>query len=619
MCGICGVFTPDGAAARPEFETAIARMTQLMVRRGPDTSGSWVDAGGRARFGFRRLAVIDPSPAGDQPMLSADGRSAIMLNGEIYNFRELRAELEGKGRRFHTRTDSEVLLAALAEWGHDALPRLNGMFAFAWYDGERRSLLLARDHAGIKPLSYFVHPRGDGLAFASRYDVLAHTPWGRPGPIRAEVMDLYLRLQHLPAPYALLENTFQLEPGHSLTVSADGRRQKRCWWRIPSDPEPDLRGAPALDALAGALDAAVRRNRIADVPLGVFLSGGVDSPLISALAREQTGSDLEAFTIANPDWRQDEGADAKRYARTLDVKLCLHDATGEEAVAAVNDVREAQYEPFADYSILPTLLVSHLARERVTVALSGDGGDELFFGYERPLSLLRGGKDFRLPWLVRLAKYALTSRASQHRPSDVIVHRSAGDYYLNVNTRVSAGELKLLAPGLPGLPADFRLYDSGPYRGDLALANFSRRAEFEGQLQRGLKKVDMASMHHSLEVRVPMLDREVIDVSLRIDPFDCLRDGQRKAVLRDLLARHVPGDIIPKPKRGFAVPLGDWLRGPLRETAEQAMFAPALLGTGMFDRRGVDRYWRQHLTGEHDNKWGIWTLMSLSWWLERNP
>jgi asparagine synthase (glutamine-hydrolysing) len=618
MCGICGVITPDGAAAQPEFAAAVARMSVLMTRRGPDAHGAWLDPGEHVRFGFRRLAVIDTSPAGNQPMLSADGRSAIVMNGEIYNFQELRAELESHGHRFHTRSDTEVLLAALQQWGHDALPRLNGMFAFAWYDGERRSLLLARDHAGIKPLSYFVHPRGAGVAFASRYDALLRTPWGRPGDIDPETLNLYLRLQHLPAPFALLENTYQLEPGHSLTIRADGKMQNRCWWKLPDAPQPDLRGPAALDALAAALDSAVRRNRIADVPLGVFLSGGVDSPLISAIAREQAGAGLKAFTIANPGWRQDEGPDADRYARVLDVELLRHDATGEEALAAVSDAREAQYEPFADFSILPTLLVSRLARGRATVALSGDGGDELFFGYERPVSLLRGGKDFGLPWLARIAKYAFGRSALGPRQSDVIVHRSPGDYYFSVNSHMSAAAVRKIAPGLTTIPRDFDLYESGPYRDLLQLANFSRRAEFEGQLQRGLKKVDMASMHHSLEVRVPMLDREVIDVSMRIDPFDNLRGGQRKAVVRDLLARHVPREIIPEPKRGFAVPLGYWLRGPLKETAQQALFAPALLGSSLFARSGIDRYWKQHLSGQHDHKWGIWTLMSLSWWLERN-
>lgn len=618
MCGISGVYDPRGAIAPAAARDAVARMTARMTRRGPDSGGAWEDADGRAHFGFRRLAVIDPTPAGDQPMASADRRSALVMNGEIYNFRELRRELEAHGHRFRTQSDSEVLLAALTQWGHAALDRLNGMFAFAWYDAASRSLLLARDHAGIKPLYYAIHASSGAVAFASRLDAVLDAPWQRPAGIRADTLLLYLRLHHLPAPYTLYDGVHQLEPGRSVTVHADGRVEQRVWWQFPDEPTPDLRGDAALDALAGALDAAVRRHRIADVPLGVFLSGGVDSPLVSAVAREQAGEQLEAFTIANPGWAQDESADAARFARALNCRQNVREASGEEALAALSDVREAQYEPFGDFSILPTLLVSHFARERVTVALSGDGGDELFFGYERPLSLLRGAPQLAWPYPARVARYAIQRALSSTRPSDVPMHRTAGDYYFEVNSRLRREELARIAPPLTELPEDFVLYDSAKFRGSAGLANFSRRAEFGGQLQRGLKKVDMASMHHSLEVRVPLLDREVIDVSLRIDPLEALARGERKGALRSLLARHVPAGIIPTPKRGFAVPLGDWLRGALRPMAESALNSPALLGIGCFDAAGIRRYWQRHLSNEADAKWGIWTLMTLSWWLERN-
>jgi asparagine synthase (glutamine-hydrolysing) len=550
-------------------------------------------------------------------MLGADRRSALVMNGEIYNFLELRRELEQLGHRFRTHADSEVLLAALTEWKLAALDRLNGMFAFAWYDGASGALTLVRDHAGIKPLYYAVHAASGAVAFASRLDALFDAPWGRPGALRGDALHLYLRLHHLPAPYTLYEDARQLEPGHALTIHADGRHETLEWWRLPPEPQPDLRGDAALDALAAALERAVRRHRIADVPLGVFLSGGVDSPLVSAIARDQAGDQLEAFTIANPGWAQDEGLDAERYARALRLRQVRHDAIAEETEAAVDDVREAQYEPFADFSIIPTLMVSRLAREHVTVALSGDGGDELFFGYERPVSLLGAARQFGWPYPVRALRYAAQRSLSATRPSDVPMHRTAGDYYFAVNSRLRAEDLAGIAPALRDLPDDFGVYDSGPYRGALALANFSRSAEFHGQLQRGLKKVDMASMHHSLEVRVPLLDREVIDVSVRIDPLDALTRGERKPWLRALLARHVPAEIIPAPKRGFAVPLAQWLRGPLRATAEAALTSPALLGVGCFDGAAIRAYWRRHLSGEIDAKWGIWTLMTLSWWMER--
>ncbi|HEY1434574.1 MAG TPA: asparagine synthase-related protein, partial [Thermoanaerobaculia bacterium] len=513
-----------------------------------------------------------------------------------------------------SKSDTEVLLAGLDRWGADVLARLNGMFAFAWYRLDDRSLLLARDHAGIKPLHYFVRPGGGGLAFGSQFNVLLQTPWGDPGAVRDDVLALYLRLHYVPPPYGLLANTWQLEPGHFLRLSPGRPLENREWWSLPREVEPDLFGADGLETLAATLDAAVRRQRIADVPLGVFLSGGVDSPLVTAVARRQTGPDLKAFTIGTPGWSQDESEDARGYGRRLDVDFRLHPVSGEQALAAIAQVQAAQHEPFADFSILPTLLVSGFARREVTVALSGDGGDELFFGYERPMSLLRSGSLFRWPRAVRRAAHAAGRLGIGPRRSDAVAARDPGDYYFDVNSRLKDLDLRRIAPGLRTLPESFHLYDFGSYRGRRDLANFSRHAEFYGQLQRGLKKVDMASMHESLEVRVPLLDREVIAVSLRLDPFACMRDGERKAPLRDLLARFVPPETIPRPKRGFAVPLGDWLRGPLRPLVEETLLAGDLYPAGVFDRSAVRAYWEGHRRGEQDRKWGLWTLLALQWW-----
>jgi asparagine synthase (glutamine-hydrolysing) len=614
MCGFCGVLTPDGAAVRDEFGSAVDRMADRLVRRGPDDAGAWAEPHGRLRLGFRRLAVLDPTPAGHQPMVSGSGRSVIAFNGEIYNFPELRAELEARGIRFRTRTDTEVLLEALEHWGEAVIPRLNGMFAFAWYHLDERRLVLARDHAGIKPLYYFVHPHGEGMAFASQFDCLLDTPWGEPGPLRGDVLHLYLRLHHIPPPFALLENTHQLEPGHYLVLDGAGRLRKQAWWTMPRDPEPDLSGERAVDALAEALYNSIRRQRVADVPLGVFLSGGIDSPLVTAIARAQTDPSLKAFTIGNPGWGQDEAELAAVFARHLDVNHRLHAADGTEAAMMIRDVIAAQHEPFADFSILPTLLVSRAARSEVTVALSGDGGDELFFGYERPLSLLRNGRDFRFPRLLRMALYGAGRYGVGARRSEAIVAPTPGHYYFGVNSRLGGADLRAIAPDLPDMPADFGLYRFEGYRGTRHLANYSRWVEFYGQLQRGLKKVDMASMHHSLEVRVPLLDREVIDVALRVDPFTCMRDGTRKAVLRDLLGRYVPPQAIPTRKLGFAVPLGEWLRGPLRPLVEDTLFSTDGATAGLFERRALRSYWDDHLSGRKDRKWGLWTILALNWW-----
>jgi|RhiMetdeSRZDD1v2_1073273.scaffolds.fasta_scaffold02115_8 asparagine synthase (glutamine-hydrolysing) len=613
MCGIAGLWTREQRAGGPDFVTAIRRMAAQLVRRGPDDEGFWSDPGGRLQLGFRRLAIIDPSPAGHQPMISGDGRSVLIMNGEIYNYRELGRELESAGVALRSKSDTEVLLEGLNRWGLDLVPRLNGMFAFAWYRIPEGELALVRDHAGIKPLYWFAPPDGSGLAFGSQYDILLRTPLGDPGPVRLDVLHLYLRLQHIPPPFGLLENTHQLAPGHWLRVGPGRPSEQRAWWTLPRSPEPELAGEGALEPLAAALDRSVRRQRIADVPLGVFLSGGVDSPLVTAVARAQAGAALKAFTIGSPGWAQDESEDARAYGRNLDVDFRLHPVTGKEALEAMAEVGKAQHEPFADFSILPTMLVSRFAREEVTVSLSGDGGDELFFGYERPVSLLKSGSLFRFPRPVRRALHGAGRLGIGPRRNDAVVAKDPGAYYFGVNEHMDGDELRRLAPCLSRLPEDFHLYDFGDFRGTRDLANYSRYVEFYGQLQRGLKKVDMGSMHHSLEVRVPLLDREVIDVSLRIDPFTCMRNGTRKAPLRDLLARSVPPETIPTPKRGFAVPLGDWLRGPLRPLVEETLLGVDLFPSGVFDRAAVKEYWEGHLRGEN-RKWGIWTLLALQLW-----
>ena len=257
-------------------------MTALLINRGPDDEGYWVDPDGFDQFGFRRLSILDLSAAGHQPMISADGRSVLVFNGELYNFPDLRRERESHGHVFRSRTDSEVVLESINRWGAAALERFNGMFALAFYDTVDKRLLLARDHAGIKPLYYAFHPSTKSVAFASQFNCLIHSPWGRPGPLREDVLRLYLELHHIPPPYGLFENTYQLEPGHMLMIEADGSIEKRAWYTLPRDPEPHINPADAPAVLREALDGAVRRQRIADVPLGVFLSGGIDSPLVAA-------------------------------------------------------------------------------------------------------------------------------------------------------------------------------------------------------------------------------------------------------------------------------------------------------------------------------------------------
>ncbi|MEL7061705.1 MAG: asparagine synthase (glutamine-hydrolyzing), partial [Acidobacteriota bacterium] len=375
MCGICGLLDLSGGLG-PAADVALDRMSRSLRRRGPDDAGRWGDTEGRVRLAFRRLAILDLSPAGAQPMLSPSGRTAMVFNGEIYNFRQLRRELGEDAASLGSTGDSAVLLAAFERWGLDALPRLDGMFAAAFWETDQRRLTLVRDRFGIKPLSLF-EPGNGRLAFASRYDTLLRSPWsgGLGDRVRRDALRLFLRLGHLPAPWAVLDTTRQLEAGAWLQVEANGTRRDGRFWRPPTataDLERDPRRA--LERIEDAIESSVERQLAADVPLGVFLSGGVDSPLVAAAARAAHNRPIDAFTLGVPGWAQDESADARRLAGPLDLRHHLLKIEDAALVDAVDAVRQAQHEPFADYSMVPTLLISRFARERVKVALSGDGG-----------------------------------------------------------------------------------------------------------------------------------------------------------------------------------------------------------------------------------------------------
>lgn len=616
MCGIAGewgirnIQVPDKSGF---VKSSLARM----LRRGPDDEGYWTD-GGWCALGFRRLAILDLTAAGHQPMVSGDGRSVIVFNGELYNFPELKRELEAEGVRFRSRTDTEVALEALNRWGESAVERFNGMFAFAWYRIGERRLVLGRDHAGIKPLFYREGPGAGRLSFASQLNCLVTPEAGGEPEIREEALGLYLRLNYFPAPYTMYRGIFQLPAGCLLVCNADRRPELRRWWRLPESPEPERAPDLELDErLAAAVEAAVRRQRVADVPVGVFLSGGVDSPLVTAVAGKQCGRQLKAFTIGTPEWSLDESADAARYAEILGVTHRLREVREAAAAELLDEVGKAQTEPFADYSMLPTMLVSRMAREEVVVALSGDGGDELFFGYERPHSLARGGRLFRYPHWVRRMLFAGARVGLVGKLPGAAAHCTPGDYYFSVHSHFPANHLRLLPPELRRLPENFDLYRFSNGTEEKALADFSRRVEFEGQLQRVLKKVDMASMHYSLEVRVPLLDREVIEASLAYDGAAELRSGQRKRALRRLLARHVGEEAIPPMKRGFGAPLSQWLRGRFRERVEE-LLSPGSWVRAVVGRKAVHTVCEEHLSGRRSHQWAIYALLSLEWWKRRH-
>ena len=582
-----------------------------MVRRGPDDAGHWDDDTAGVHMSFRRLAIIDLSEHGHQPMISPSGDSVLVFNGELYGHEHLRAQLRQQGVVFRGGSDTEVVLAALEQWGESAIDRFDGMFAFAWWHRPSRRMVLARDHAGIKPLFYATGPNGRGVCFGSQYDVVANGPWGVP-PIDPASLALYLELHHVPAPHGLLERTGQLEPGELLRIE-DGRiATRRHWWSLPPATQIES-GAAAVDNVGSVLTEAVDEQLIADRPVGTFLSGGVDSALVTSIAVGRVDEPLQSFTVSFPGASSDESAKATEFAAAagVDHHVLALDASGAEA--AVDEAVAAGAEPVGDFSIVPTTLLAGFASERVTVALSGDGGDELFYGYVRPWSLLRSGRWFASPRTVRRARY-YTGRLIPGVPavSEAITATSPGDYYRSVNSR-SRELLPHLGPDLPEPPPLW--WFETPSRLDRqGLIELTRTAEYHGQLQRVLRKVDLASMHHSLEVRVPVLSRKVVEVSGLVDADYCLRGGQRKAPLRDLLGRKLPDVEQQQAKQGFTPPLNQWIDGPLSNRIADQMSSSTWHLDTWLDRESLRRLADPSTPARH---WNLWTVLALEWWLDR--
>ena len=612
MCGIVGQIAFSMEEDRESGQAVVRRLIGLMARRGPDDEGLWTDEQ-RCTLGFRRLAILDLSAAGHQPMLTTDGRYAIVYNGELYNYRELRPELAQKGIRFRSSGDTEVVLNALSHWGIEALGRFNGMFALALYDRVERRLLLARDLAGIKPLYYLISRRG--LVFASQYNqILAH-PWSRELNVSAEALALYMRLRYIPAPYALLKNTHMLEPGAWIELTDDNRVRHGRFFDFPRYLEPDLSGEASYNAVDAAITAAVRRQLVSDVPVGTFLSGGIDSPLIAARMKAASNRTVQAFTLGTYQGERDESSDAAAYAQEIGVDHIVETLTPGEILDTLNHAVAACGEPFADSSILSTIIVSRLASKHVKVMLSGDGGDELFWGYvQRCASVLapalrhdrqhlgtpRPGLDVR-----RLLAMG-NARENPDWPSSI------GDLY-RLKHAVSESWLRHILPDLPPWPAEFCLFEFADWDPDRA-AQWMRWHEFSCYLPKMLLKVDRASMYHSLEVRVPLLDREVIEVAARVDWRSCLDIEKRvgKLPLRHALARQVRHQTWTK--RGFSVPVSDWLKGPLRPVCEELLLGQKEILGVTVNRKAAKELFDIHISGRADYGVGLWVLLSLSIW-----
>ena len=616
MCGICGIIqtdsTPDPALIR--------RMNGTQRHRGPDGEGYLID--GLAGLGMRRLAIIDLA-TGDQPIFNEDESIGIIFNGEIFNYRELRDDLLACGHRLVTQSDTETIVHAYEEWGEACPTHLNGQFAFCIWDSPNRRVFLARDHLGVKPLYYA--PIDGGLLFGSELKSLLVHP-RCPRDVDPVALDEYLALRYIPSPRTIYRDIFKLPPAHTLTWQ-DSKLTIKRYWDVTFNPEAGHTDDEWADELRPLLVDAVQRQMLADVPLGAFLSGGIDSSIVVGLMAHHSNVPVRTFSVTFPDW---PGFDESRYARLVADRY----ATQHEEIAVVADVARdlpalvaAFDEPFADPAALPTLLMSRATRQHVTVVLTGEGADELFAGYGW---YGWASRRWPIPAPIKRRLHRLAQTWGQGRRGvGTLTARLAPDFETMMfdsalsSVAPSAVRHLLYAPDWRAHLNRRRLGDDFPIASKLSayVPEQSRMQELDLKIWLEgdpLTKADRMTMAASLEGRVPFLDYRVVELAARVPPEVHRREGQSKALLRRACADLLPEEILTRPKHAFDVPIASWLRGELREMAQARLTGDGLHSLPMLDQTFVEARWREHQTGRRNHSRLLWAVLMLSLWAEAN-
>lgn len=647
MCGLAGLLRLDdapGAQTPAARRAGVAAMSAALRHRGPDAEGFWEDTDAGIALGHRRLSILDLSAAGAQPMVSACERYVIAYNGEIYGHAALARTLENEGARFKGHSDTEVLLEAIARWGLDtALERINGMFAFAVWDRSRRTLSLARDRAGKKPL--YVARTAHGLAFASEMSAVMQAP-GFSRSVSGESLALFLRYGAVPAPHTIFADAWQMPPATAITITPDmasgaigaSVSGAKHYWDAAATARAGEAAArrhcpsdlDAIDRIEALLGTAVEERLVADVPVGAFLSGGIDSTSVVALMCERARGRVETYTIGFEEDGYDEAQHARAISRQLGTDHHEMYVSGGQARDVIPHLPEIYSEPFADSSQIPTFLISRFARSRVTVALSGDGGDESFGGYNRHLYGPRlAAFNARWPHAMRRSVATLADALPPHAWDTLLRpfgQPQAGDrLHKLANALRATDEADLFRRFQSVWPAPDRLvrdaHEPAAPALDPRLSSLAAQmmlADFLHYLPTGpLHKVDRASMAVSLEVRCPLLDRRIVEAAWALPPEMKIRDQQGKWVLRELIARRLPRALMERPKQGFGVPVGQWLRGPLRDWAEALLDPARLAEGGLIDPTPVRAAWERHLSGRENRATQLWTVLMFEAWRER--
>lgn len=648
MCGIVGFWEPGGLQGRSD--EVIRAMTARLHHRGPDAAGYWLDVSRGLALGHRRLAIVDLSDEGAQPMVSASGRFVAVYNGEIYNFRALRRELIALGHTFRGESDTEVLLTAIEEWGViAAIKKLAGMFAAAVFDRADDSLYLFRDRIGEKPLYWGVS--NETFFFASELKALVPHPSWR-GELDREAITLFMRYGYIPAPYSIFRGIRKTQPGtclHFPLARGIGAPPDIFHYWEPSDQGHNSGSAATsqsipeyITTLDTRLRQTVAEEMVADVPLGAFLSGGIDSSLVVALMQAQSNRPIRTFTIGFREDRFNEAVFAKRVAEHLGTDHTELYISPSDMLGVVDKLPTIYDEPFADSSQIPTYLVASLARRHVTVSLSGDGGDELFAGYDRYRligDMWRHLNHYPLP-VRHAAAWALSTPSEPQWDAIFRLVRPILRPFLPpwTRSRLTGDRIhkaaRLLATRTPellsreiislwpspaatviggGEPTPVAPSDT-PNRSALLLDRLMYLDQQTYLPDDLLVKVDRASMAVSLETRAPFLDHRVVECAWNIPASLKYRDGQGKWILRQLLHRYVPPGLVEHPKMGFSVPLSEWLRGPLRDWADALLDGPRLEQEGIFDADTIRRFWQQHRSCEREWEHQLWTVLMFQAW-----
>jgi asparagine synthase (glutamine-hydrolysing) len=649
MCGIAGLFRPDGGD-EDLLAGCVRRMTHALAHRGPDAEGVWANGSAGIALGHRRLSVLELSAAGSQPMRSECGRFTVTFNGEIYNHLDIRKELDacGAAPNWRGHSDTETLLYAIRQWGvAAALGRFIGMFAFGLWDADQRTLTLCRDRFGEKPLFYGWC--GRNLLFASELKALAAHPDWSP-TLDRDALTAFMRYSYVPAPYTIWAGIQKLPPASFIVIAADATSASlpapTAYWSLRDQVvgAQDKRisdEAEAADELERLLSAAIKRQCLSDVPLGAFLSGGIDSSTIVALMQAQATQPVRTFTIGFREGEFDEAADARKVAShlgTAHTELYVDPKTAMDVIPTLSSMYD---EPFADSSQIPTHLVSALARQHVTVSLSGDAGDELFGGYNRHVwgiglnkrigrlpAPLRKGLGLALGAVAPEPAGSLARLAQPLLPLRFNVRR-AGDQLAKIGRIAGAGSLDDMYQLLCSIESDpAQIILQGKEQANWSTNEMRRVVATLDPLDRMtladslsyltddiLQKVDRAAMAVGLETRVPFLDKDVVEFAAKVPPSMKVRDGRGKWLVRQVLYRRVPAALVDRPKTGFSVPLDDWLRGPLKSWACDLLSPARLLAQNLFDAERVARTVRDHVSGRRNHGYWLWNvLMVQAWW-----